>query len=104
VPADIDTKWLIDHIDAKFEASDSKRQAGLDAVHDQIAEQGKQITRIGTNLDNHIAATNAKFVAIETRESRAGERKDTWLRTGATGLLGGGSLWAFLEWIRSGHR
>jgi ferric-dicitrate binding protein FerR (iron transport regulator) len=105
VPADnIDTKWLISHIDGKFEASERSRQDGFRTVHEKLSAQGEQITRIDTTLSKHITESTKKFEAIEQADRNSDDRRDVWVRTGLTSLVGGGSIAALIEWFRNGGR
>ena len=78
-----------------YPADDPRRE-----VVDKVLEQ---ITRIDTTLAAHITATDKKFAKMDSEEAKGDDRRDTWMRTGLTSVVGGGSVWAFIEWLRSGR-
>ncbi len=100
MPAEHDTLTLINHIDQKFTEANRDRTAALKDIHAKIDSQGEKIARIDTTLALHIENTNARFDERDDAEEKADERKDTWMRTGATIVLGGGALSAVWGWFK----
>lgn len=108
---EIDTKWLIDHIDKKFADADRKRADGLEIVHKKIddharvardaldAFRGETTAALGS-LAVEIGKHDQRIGSIENRASTEKVRLDGWWKTGATIVLGGGGLATFLEWLR----
>lgn len=107
MPAEIDTKWLIDHMDKQFRSADEKRSEGLRVVHEKIDDHAKEarethqefalqvtceITSLGMKIDGH----GQRFASMD----KAAERKDGWWKTAVTVILGGGGLATLIEWLR----
>lgn len=126
MPAEIDTMRLLEHIDAKFADADRKRADGLAIVHAKIDDHADhadaslkafakettgafkdvavQIAKIETTLSGHIATTTAQFNGIGAERKESSARVDGWAKTFVGSALGGGSVWAFLEWWRTGGK
>lgn len=111
MPAEIDTMRLLEHIDGKFAEADRKRADGLAIVHAKIDDHAREAREsLGEFRFETTAALGGLAIELgkhETRigaieSGRAGEksRVDGWMKTGAAAVLGGGSLWTFLEWLR----
>lgn len=110
MPAEIDTLKLLEHIDRKFKDADDKRSAGLTAVHEKIDDHANEaraslaafsetttsaLGKIAVELGKH----ETRIDAIETARSGEATRSDGWWKTGATIVLGGGGLAAFMRWL-----
>lgn len=113
MPTEIDTQWLIEHIDRKFADADTKRASGLTAVHQKIedhansareslAEFSRETTaalgKIGRELGQH----DTRLSAIEDAKAADSVKMDGWTKAGATIILGGGGLAAFWRWLTGG--
>lgn len=91
MPAEIDTQWLIDHMDKQFNTADQKRTAGFDAVHGRL-----------NAMSETVAKHEIRIGSLETNKSKSDDRTDNWARTGATVILGSGGLAALWAWLTGG--
>lgn len=108
---EIDTKWLIAHIDKKFEDADKKRASGLEIVHKKIDDHAREAResfdgfRTETTaalgaLSVQLGKHDTRIGSIESKASAEKVRADGWWKTGATIVLGGGGLATLMEWLR----
>lgn len=114
MPSEIDTKWLIDHIDRKFGEADTKRASGLAAVHQKIedhvaeareslADFSRETTLALGKIGRELSAHETRISAMEDAKTAGADRTDGWLKAGATIVLGGGGLAAFWRWLTGGE-
>ena len=111
MPAEIDTMRLLEHIDSKFAEADRKRATGLEIVHAKIDDHAREAreslgefraetTAALGSLSVELGKHETRIGAIEGKASAEKARADGWWKTGATIVLGGGGITAFLEWLR----
>lgn len=89
MPAEVDTQWLISHIDQKFEDADSRRSEGFGAIHGRL-----------NTLAKDVADHDARIKAIEKREDTAAANKEGRAMTAIKILLSGGTIAGVLEFLR----
>ncbi|MDX2018224.1 MAG: hypothetical protein SFY95_11395 [Planctomycetota bacterium] len=110
MPAEIDTKWLVDHIDRKFKEADDKRALGLTAVHQKIDDHANEARSSLAAFSHETTAAlgairrelgqhETRIDAIEAAKTAAATRADGWWKAGATIVLGGGGLTALIRWM-----
>lgn len=127
MPADPETvAAIISHLDARLERQDEKRSAEFAHVYQKIDDHAEradaslkafakettsafkdvavQVAKIETTLAGHISTATAQFNGIGAEKRESSARVDGWAKTFVGSALGGGSIWAFLEWWRTGGK